>query len=191
MNNKEERKIITGIYSGSFNPIHIGHLALANWLCEFTELEEIWFVVTPHNPLKTKEDLYDDNLRLEWVRKSIENFPKFTASDFEFHLPTPSYSIDTLRALRSKYPDREFCFIIGADNWKNFYRWKDHDKILSEFPIYIYPRPGYDIYIPDEYKAVYKVDAPLIDISSSFVRKSLNEGKDVRFFLPSAIRGSF
>ena len=109
---KEVSKIKTGIYSGSFNPIHIGHLALANWLCEFTEIEELWFLVTPHNPLKEKGDLYDDQLRYEWVKTAIADYPKFKASDFEFTLPQPSYSLYTLQALEKAYPNREFYFIM-------------------------------------------------------------------------------
>ena len=130
----------TGIYSGSFNPVHIGHLALANWLCEFTELDELWFLITPHNPLKAKGELMDDRLRYELVKKSIAGYPKFQASDFEFSLPQPTYTIHTLRALEKNYPDREFYFIMGADNWKYITRWVEYESIVSNYPIFIYPR---------------------------------------------------
>ena len=132
----------TGIYSGSFNPVHIGHLALANWLCEFTELDELWFLITPHNPLKEKEELMDDRLRYELVKKSIAGYPKFHASDFEFSLPQPTYTINTLRTLEASYPDREFYFIMGADNWKYITRWVEYEAIISNYPSK-YPQPLY------------------------------------------------
>lgn len=178
----------TGIYSGSFNPVHIGHLALANWLCEFTELDELWFLITPHNPLKTKDELMDDQLRLELVKKAIAGYPKFQASDFEFSLPQPTYTVNTLRALEKSYPDREFYFIMGADNWKYITRWVEYETILSNYPIFIYPRKGFDVEIPDQYPHIRLVEAPLIEISSSFIRQAYEAGKDVRFFLPEAIR---
>lgn len=138
-------KIKTGIFGGSFNPIHIGHLALANYLCEFNNLDELWFLVSPHNPLKSQEDLLDDNLRLELTKLAIEGYDKFKVSDFEFNLPRPSYSINTLNKLKEAYPEREFVLIIGADNWKFFDKWKDSKKILSDFSIIVYPRMGYGL----------------------------------------------
>lgn len=178
----------TGIYSGSFNPIHIGHLALANWLCEFTELDELWFLITPHNPLKEKHLLMEDQTRYEWVKKVIAGYPKFRASDFEFSLPRPTYTIRTLRALEANFPDREFFFIMGADNWQQISRWFEYEAILSNYPIFIYPRKGFEIEIPAQYPHIKRVDAPLIEISSSFIRDAFAAGKDVRFFLPEAIR---
>ena len=185
---EKTNKIKTGIYSGSFNPIHIGHLALANWLCEFTEIEELWFLVTPHNPLKEKGDLMDDQLRFEWVKKAVANYPKFKASDFEFSLPQPTYSIYTLQALENAYPNREFYFIMGADNWKYISRWFEYERIISNYPILVYPRRGFDIEIPKQYTQVKKVEAPLIEISSTFIREAWKAGKDIRFFLPEALR---
>jgi nicotinate-nucleotide adenylyltransferase len=185
---KEVSKIKTGIYSGSFNPIHIGHLALANWLCEFTEIEELWFLVTPHNPLKQKDDFIDDSTRYEWVKKAIADYPKFKASDFEFTLPQPTYSIYTLQALEKAYPDREFYFIMGADNWQYISRWFEYEKIISNYPILVYPRKGFEIEIPAQYTRVKKVDAPIIEISSTFIRTAWKEGKDIRFFLPESLR---
>lgn len=185
---KITHKLKTGIYSGSFNPIHIGHLALANWLCEFGGMDEIWFLVTPHNPLKKRDELMDDNLRYQMVKAAVGDYYKFKASDFEFNLPKPTYTITTLLSLQQAYPDRDFHLIIGADNWVSFEQWKDYQTLLSEFPILIYPRKGFDIQIPEHYLHIRQVDAPLIEISSTFIRQALNTGKDVRFFIPEAIR---
>ena len=183
--------MITGIFSGSFNPIHIGHLALANWICEFGGIDELWFLVTPQNPLKKESDLIDEKQRLQLVELAISGYAKFKASDFEFSLPRPSYTINTLRALRKKFPDRSFHLIIGADSWNGLANWKDAQKLLAEFSMLIYPRKGYEIVIPDIYPNIKKVEAPLIEISSTFIRQSIQEGKDVRFFLPEAIRSFF
>ncbi|MDH6313548.1 nicotinate-nucleotide adenylyltransferase [Parabacteroides sp. PFB2-10] len=183
--------IRTGIFSGSFNPIHIGHLALANWLCEYEELDEIWFLITPQNPLKKRSELMEDSLRLEMAEAATRDYPAFLASDFEFHLPRPTYTIDTLRALQKKHPDRSFHFIVGADNWVNIHQWKEYEALLSNFPILIYPRLGYEVVIPDCYPHIKAVDAPLLEISSTFIRESFQKGKDVRFFLPEAVRPYF
>lgn len=180
-----------GIFSGSFNPIHIGHLALANWLCAYKELDEVWFVITPHNPLKQKDQLMDDEQRLEMAQAAIQGYSKFRVSDVEFHLPQPSYSIDTLRALSQAHPDKVFYFIIGADNWQLFPRWKAHEEILRNYNLLIYPRRGYPITLPEHYPNVQIADAPMLEISSTFIRQSLAEGKDVRFFLPEGVRPYF
>lgn len=173
----------TGIFSGSFNPIHIGHLALANYLCEFEGLDELWFMVSPHNPLKEQADLWPNELRLKLVQLSIEGYPKFRASDFEFHLPRPSYTIDTLDKLKATYPDREFFLIIGSDNWMLFDQWREPERIVSENKLLIYPRPGFDIKKDELPDTVRLVHSPTFEISSTFIRQALNEGKDIRYFL--------
>ena len=177
----------TGIFSGSFNPIHIGHLALANYLCEFAGLDEVWFVVSPLNPLKDEADLLDNDLRLEMVSLAIGNYPKFKASDFEFTLPRPSYTVQTLRLLKDQYPDREFHLIIGADNWQQFHLWKEYETILNTTQILVYPRPGYEVQENKLPHTIKVVKAPLLDISSTFIRQSLQTGKDISFFLPREV----
>lgn len=173
----------TGIFSGSFNPIHIGHLALANYLCEFEGLDELWFLVSPHNPLKEQADLWPDELRLKLVQLSIEGYPKFRASDFEFHLPRPSYTINTLDELKATYPDREFILIIGSDNWTLFDQWREPERIVSENKLLIYPRPSFDIEKDELPETVRLIHSPMFEISSTFIRQALNAGKDVRYFL--------
>ncbi|MDR2775054.1 MAG: nicotinate-nucleotide adenylyltransferase [Tannerella sp.] len=176
-----------GIFPGSFNPVHIGHLALANWICEFCNLDELWFLVSPQNPLKEESELMNGNKRLLMVKTAIEGYPKFKASDFEFRLPRPSYTFHTLRELCKQFPDKTFHLIMGADNWNNMSYWKNYKELVHEFPIIIYPRKDYDITIPEKYTNIKKVDAPLLEISSTFIRRSVKENKDIRFFLPEKI----
>jgi len=180
--------MITGIFSGSFNPIHIGHLALANWICEYGGVDELWFLVSPQNPFKHESDLIDEKIRLQMVATAIAGYKKFKVSDFEFSLPRPSYTINTLRALSDKFPQRTFQLIIGADSWNGISGWKDFQQLLAEFPVLIYPRKGFSIHIPDNLPHIKKVEAPLFEVSSTIIRQSIKHGKDVRFFLPEALR---
>ena len=183
----KQRKI--GIYSGSFNPIHIGHLALANWLCEYTELAEIWFVVSPQNPFKMQQELLPDEFRLQMVYDAIGDYPRFRVSDVELRLPRPSYTIDTLTALSRLHPDCEFHLIIGSDNWAHFGSWKMAGEILARYNLIIYPRPGYPMPEVAPTTSIRLVEAPVLEISSSYIRTAIAEGRDLRFFLPEAVRG--
>lgn len=176
-----------GIFGGSFNPIHIGHLALANYLCEYGEVDEVWFLVSPHNPLKERGDLWPDETRLRLVELAIEGYSKFRASDFEFNLPRPSYMVNTLRALRTSHPELQFTLIIGSDNWDVFPRWYKYDELLAENHLIIYPRPGHPVHQDSLPPNVRLVDTPLLEISSTFIRQALKEGKDVRYFLPERV----
>lgn len=172
-----------GIFSGSFNPIHVGHLALANYLCEFEGLDELWFLVTPRNPFKVGQELLPDALRLELVRVAISGYPRFRASDFEFRLSQPSYTIHTLDKLKEAYPQHTFHLIIGSDNWHSFFRWYQSDRLLSENSILVYPRPGYPVDTSSLPSTVRLVSSPVLEISSTFIRQALSEGRDIRYFL--------
>lgn len=172
-----------GLYFGSFNPIHIGHLAIGNYFAEFSELDEVWFVVTPQNPLKKKESLLDDRHRYRIVSEAIEGYPKFKVSDIEFKLPQPSYTVNSLAYLKEKYPKVEFGLILGSDNLSTFHKWKNYEEILNQYHLYVYPRPGYEGGELLLHEHVSMVNAPQMDISSSFIRKAIKEGKDVRYML--------
>lgn len=176
-----------GIFSGSFNPIHVGHLALANYLCEYEGLDEVWFVVSPCNPFKQGNRLMPDALRLQLVQMAIADYPKFRASDVEFSLPRPSYTINTLNELKRQYPEHTFHLIMGSDNWLGFPRWYKSEEILAQHGLLIYPRPGYPIDANALPSGVRMVDSPVLEVSSTFIRESLSQGKDIRFFLPEGI----
>ncbi|MCL1942299.1 MAG: nicotinate (nicotinamide) nucleotide adenylyltransferase [Candidatus Azobacteroides sp.] len=178
--------IRTAIFSGSFNPIHIGHLMLANYIVEYENVDEFWFVLSPQNPLKKQAELSDDQLRLEMLRSAVSEYPRFYACDIELSLPKPSYTVYTLQALNEKYPDREFILIIGADNWLVFDRWKDYQTIWNTYRVWIYPRPGYDLSdSPMPFPPLTKViSSPVFDISSTRIRRAISEGKDMKAFLP-------
>ena len=177
----------TGLYFGSFNPIHNGHLMLANHLAEFGGIDDLWFVISPQNPFKQKQTLLPDYQRLELVRRAIEGYPKFKACDAEFKLPKPSYTIDTLTYLKEKYPDREFYLIMGGDNLDGFPRWKNSEQILAQHHLLVFPRKGCGAGSLADHPNVSIVETPIIEVSSTFIRESIAEGKDVRFFMPQKV----
>ena len=171
------------IFGGSFNPIHIGHLALANFICEESWVDELWFMVTPLNPLKEADDLLPNQVRLEMVESAIAGYPHFKASDIEFTLPQPSYSINTLNYLRERDPDKQFFLVIGADNWALFDKWKSAKEIINNYNLLVYPRPGYSVDINNLPTSVHYINSPKLEVSSTFIRDSLLAGKDMRYFL--------
>ena len=177
--------MITGLYFGSFNPIHIGHMAIANFMIEFSDLEQLWFVVSPQNPLKEKKSLLKDYHRLEMVNLAVEKDDRFRASDIEFRLPTPSYTIDTLAYLEEKNPNREFQLVMGADGLWTFHKWKHAEQIIEKYHRLIYPRPGVELETISRQPNATIVKAPLMEISSSFIRNAIREGKDVRHLMPA------
>lgn len=177
----------TGLYFGSFNPIHIGHLIIANQILMNSDLQEIWFVISPHNPLKEKNTLLDDNHRLSLVKVAIEDNPDFKACDIEFKMPKPSYTIHTLLNLEEKYPNRKFCLIIGSDNLFSFEKWFNYEQILKNYQLYVYPRPNYIDCPFKTHPSVKWVDAPLIEISSSAIRNAIKNNISVRYLLPDKV----
>ncbi len=179
----------TGLFFGSFNPVHIGHTAIANYFVEYAGLQEVWFVVSPHNPLKERASLLPEYHRLELVRLALEDDRRFRASDIEFRLPKPSYTIDTLAYLTEKYPQRTFVLIMGADNLVTLHKWKNFEELVRRYEIVVYPRkdmdtatlhPSLEKLMPQARITVS--NAPLMEISSSFLRQAIKAGKDMRFF---------
>lgn len=173
-----------GLFFGSFNPVHIGHTALANYIVNQTDLAQIWFVVSPHNPLKEKKTLLADHHRFEMVLRAIGDSHLFKASNIEFKLSKPSYTIDTLTYLSEKYPQHLFVPIIGADSLETFHKWKNYQQILEHYELYVYPRPAYDGGGFKQHEKVKWIDAPQIEISSSMIRQSIEKGLNVEFFMP-------
>lgn len=177
----------TGLFFGSFNPVHIGHTAIANYMVEFTDLDQLWFVVSPQNPFKKKSQLLAEYHRLELVNLAIGESPLFKSTNVEFKLPQPSYTIDTLVYLQEKYPDHEFVLIVGSDNLPYLHKWKNYQQLLDNHELYVYPRPEVDANDFVNLGRLKIVDAPLIEISSSFIRKAIRDKKDVEFFLPCKV----
>jgi nicotinate-nucleotide adenylyltransferase len=176
-----------GIFPGSFNPVHIGHLALANFIVEYGDFDEIWFLITPKNPLKNKSDLLDQDIRLNLLEKAIGNYPKFKPCTIEWNMPQPTYTINTLQKLRVSYPEDAFELIIGSDNWDTFHRWKDYQLILKNFKIWIYPRMGTGRIFIDHPNVKMVKGAPKLEISSTIIRRAIRQEKDVRFYMPSGL----
>jgi nicotinate-nucleotide adenylyltransferase len=183
----------TGLFFGSFNPIHIGHMAIANYIAEYSRLKEVWFVVSPHNPLKSKETLLGDRDRVYMTELAIGEDKRFRVCDVELTLPQPSYTIDTLAYLTEKYPSRRFTLIMGEDNLTTLYKWKNPEELVKRYPIVVYPRlkPGrrsskrlIEILA---LASVEEISAPVMEISGTFIRKAIREGKDVSWFVPAPV----
>ena len=176
-----------GLFFGSFNPIHNGHLMLANYLAEYGGLDEIWFVVSPQNPFKDKKSLLADRHRLYMVEMAIKDDERFQVCDIEFYMPQPSYTIDTLTRLQERHPNTDFYLICGMDNIESFKKWKNYEAILQYHHMMVYPRKGYSSNELVEHPSVTVVEAPEIEVSSTFIRNAIGEGKDVRYFVPKEV----
>lgn len=178
-----------GLYFGSFNPIHHGHLLIASWILQNTSLQQVWFVVSPQNPLKPASTLLNEYHRLYLVQLAIEGETQFKALDIEFKLPKPSYTVDTLAYLQEKYPAHEFSIILGSDSFQNLPKWKNAQWLLKNYPLYVYKRPEHEqlpIYLGA--KDIQILDAPLLPISSTEIRKKIKEGKSIRYWVPETVR---
>ncbi|HEB62670.1 MAG TPA: nicotinate-nucleotide adenylyltransferase [Bacteroidetes bacterium] len=176
-----------GLYFGSFNPVHTGHLIIANHIINFTETDEVWFVISPQNPFKKRQNLINSYDRLALVELAIGDYDKLKPCTIEFNMPVPSYTIDTLTYLKEKYPDYNFKLIMGSDNLVNFHHWKNYDVILKYYSILVYMRPGFEDVPYLNHKKITALKAPLLEISSSFIRKLIKEGKSVRYLVPDAV----
>ncbi|CAG5080249.1 nicotinate (nicotinamide) nucleotide adenylyltransferase [Parvicella tangerina] len=184
-----------GLFFGTFNPIHVGHLILANYIVSATSLDEVWFVVTPHNPHKKKASLLDDHHRLAMVKEAIEDNIHLRASDVEFGLPQPNYTTNTLAHLREKYPEKAFVLIMGEDNLRSFHKWKNYEEILKHHKIVVYPRvhvasedsTSEVVASLDAHEQIIKCDAPIMNISATFIRDAIKNGQDVRYMLTDPV----
>lgn len=178
----------TGLFFGSFNPIHTGHLLIANYFIENGGLNEIWFVISPRNPFKEKDELLNENIRFELVKIAIQGHPKFKVIDVEFKLPKPSYTYNTLLKLRTDFPDHTFIPIMGGDNLQTFHLWKNYDGILNNHEVYVYDRAGFNGSSEVQYNSSLKrFEVPLLDISSTYIREAIQAGKSVRYLLPREV----
>jgi nicotinate-nucleotide adenylyltransferase len=175
-----------GLYFGSFNPIHVGHLIIANHILNETELQKIWFVVSPHNPFKKSESLLNEYDRFHLVQKAIEGDDRLKASDIEFNLPKPSYSVHTLAYLSEKYPTYQFSIIMGSDGFQNLGKWKNSEIIIRDYPIIIYKRPGFEVENTIGAK-LNVMKAPLLEISATHIRELIKEGKSIKYLVPAGV----
>ena len=173
-----------GLFFGSFNPVHNGHMMIANYMLEFTDIDKLWFVVSPHNPLKEKSSLLADRHRYRLLEEALKDNQKYKVSDIEFRLTFPSYTINTLVHLSEKYPGKQFIPIIGSDNLQNLKKWKNYQIILENYGFLVYRRKGYENSEFENHKNVHIVDAPQIEISSTFIRNAIKDKKDIQYFLP-------
>lgn len=176
-----------GLFFGSFNPVHNGHLIIANYLCQTTDLDKVWLVVSPQNPLKDKESLLSEYDRLHLINLAIADNPNLQASSIEFKLPRPSYTIDTLTYLTEKYPQHQFCLIMGSDNLVTLHKWKNYQQILERYPLYVYNRRGT---VSNPYPGnpnIQLLDFPFLDISATFIRQNLKKGLNMQYFLPDPV----
>ncbi len=176
-----------GLFFGTFNPVHVGHMAIAGHMAEFTDLEQVWMVVTPHNPHKPAGALLQDHHRFELVRLAIGDYRKLKPSKVEFSLPKPSYTINTLTHLSEEFPDHQFNLIMGSDNLTTFMKWKNWEEIIKYHSLYVYPRPGHEGGELKNHPKVVMVDAPRMDVSSTFIREAIKNKKDIRFLLPESV----
>ena len=176
-----------GLYFGSFNPIHHGHLIIANYIAQNTDLEQVWLVVSPQNPLKPSAGMLNEYHRLYLAQIAVEGEPALKAVDIEFRLPKPSYTVDTLTYLQEKYPQHQFAVIMGSDSYQNISRWKNYTFILQHFPIYIYKRSGFEIVQQHAQASVTVLEAPLLQISATYIRNSVKEGKSIRYLVPDKV----
>jgi nicotinate-nucleotide adenylyltransferase len=178
-----------GLYFGTFNPIHVGHLIIANHMAEHADLDQVWMVVTPHNPLKKKSTLLADHHRLEMVFLATEDFPKIKPSDIEFKLSQPNYTVNTLVHLEEKYPEHTFSLIMGEDNLKSFHKWKNYEAILAHHDIYVYPRldATAENTLFKNHSKIHLIDAPVVEISSTSIRENIKKGKNVLPLLPPKV----
>ena len=186
MTNPQNKKKV-GLFFGSFNPVHIGHMIIANYMATQTDLDKVWLVVSPQNPLKPKNTLARDYDRLHLVRLAIGDNPNLEASNIEFDLPKPSYTIDTLIHLKEKFPNYEFILIMGGDNLKSLHKWKNYELLLRDYQIYIYKRPLYELGELISHSNIHLFDAPLMQISASYIRACLKNGKSVQYLVPEAV----
>jgi nicotinate-nucleotide adenylyltransferase len=177
-----------GLYFGSFNPIHVGHCIIASHMAQNTPLDQVWLVVSPQNPLKPSGSLLNEYHRLYLVNLALEGDPKLKASDIEFHLPRPSYTVDTLAYLREKYPTHEFSLIMGSDSLQNLPKWKNYGNILENFSLYVYKRAGFEIIQLHDRARISEVEAPLLQISATHIRESVRKGMSIRYLVPENVR---